>query len=29
KVNVPLKNKSTSNHELCERWMLVFKKYVF
>ncbi|EGE3240089.1 DUF4755 domain-containing protein, partial [Escherichia coli] len=20
---------STSNHELCERWMLVFKKYVF
>ncbi|EAO4098143.1 DUF4755 domain-containing protein, partial [Salmonella enterica] len=25
----PLKNKSTSNHELCERWMLVFKKYVF
>ncbi|HHG2811285.1 TPA: DUF4755 domain-containing protein, partial [Escherichia coli] len=21
--------KSTSNHELCERWMLVFKKYVF
>ncbi|EBS4719493.1 DUF4755 domain-containing protein, partial [Salmonella enterica subsp. enterica serovar Enteritidis] len=22
-------NKSTSNHELCERWMLVFKKYVF
>ncbi|EBS0792793.1 DUF4755 domain-containing protein, partial [Salmonella enterica subsp. enterica serovar Enteritidis] len=23
------KNKSTSNHELCERWMLVFKKYVF
>ncbi|EBK6066974.1 DUF4755 domain-containing protein, partial [Salmonella enterica] len=24
-----LKNKSTSNHELCERWMLVFKKYVF
>ena len=29
KVNVPLKNLSTSNHELCERWMLVFKKYVF
>lgn len=29
KVNVPLKNKITSNHELCERWMLVFKKYVF
>lgn len=25
KVNVPLKNLSTSNHELCERWMLVFK----
>ncbi|HIH6681960.1 TPA: DUF4755 domain-containing protein, partial [Escherichia coli] len=24
-----LKNLSTSNHELCERWMLVFKKYVF
>ncbi|EBK4429674.1 DUF4755 domain-containing protein, partial [Salmonella enterica] len=23
------KNKSTSNHELCDRWMLVFKKYVF
>ncbi|HAJ7302667.1 TPA: DUF4755 domain-containing protein, partial [Escherichia coli] len=23
------KNLSTSNHELCERWMLVFKKYVF
>ncbi|EAM9153130.1 DUF4755 domain-containing protein, partial [Salmonella enterica] len=27
--NVPLKNKITSNQELCERWLLVFKKYVF
>ncbi|ECE8765082.1 DUF4755 domain-containing protein, partial [Salmonella enterica subsp. enterica serovar Indiana] len=26
---VPLKNKITSNQELCERWLLVFKKYVF
>ncbi|EAM9157745.1 DUF4755 domain-containing protein, partial [Salmonella enterica] len=24
-----LKNKITSNQELCERWLLVFKKYVF
>ncbi|EBQ2551662.1 DUF4755 domain-containing protein, partial [Salmonella enterica] len=22
-------NKITSNQELCERWLLVFKKYVF
>ncbi|EGK0774544.1 DUF4755 domain-containing protein, partial [Salmonella enterica] len=29
KINVPLKNKTTSNQELCERWLLVFKKYVF
>ncbi|EBA4161130.1 DUF4755 domain-containing protein, partial [Salmonella enterica] len=25
----PLKNKITSNQELYERWLLVFKKYVF
>ncbi|EAB2151225.1 DUF4755 domain-containing protein, partial [Salmonella enterica] len=24
-----LKNKITSNQELYERWLLVFKKYVF
>lgn len=29
KINVPLKNKTTSNQELCERWLLVFKQYVF
>ncbi|EDN1755714.1 DUF4755 domain-containing protein, partial [Salmonella enterica subsp. enterica serovar Agona] len=29
KINVPLKNKITSNQELYERWLLVFKKYVF
>ncbi|EHZ7147486.1 DUF4755 domain-containing protein, partial [Salmonella enterica] len=29
KINVPLKNKTTSNQELCERWLLVFKRYVF
>lgn len=29
KINVPLKNKTTSNQELCERWLLVFNRYVF
>ncbi|EPM9232183.1 DUF4755 domain-containing protein [Salmonella enterica subsp. enterica] len=29
KINVPLKNKTISNQELCERWLLVFKQYVF
>ena len=29
KINVPLKNKSTSIHVLCDRCLLVFKKNVF
>ena len=29
KINVPLENKTTSKQELCERWLLVFKQYVF
>ncbi|HDY8629640.1 TPA: DUF4755 domain-containing protein, partial [Klebsiella pneumoniae] len=28
KINVPVKNKITSNQELCERWLLVFQRYV-
>ena len=28
KINVPVKNKTTSNQELCERWLLVFQRYV-
>jgi len=29
KINLPLKNKtSSSNQDICERWLLIFKKYV-
>lgn len=29
KVNLPLKNKtSSSNQEICDRWLLIFNKYV-
>ncbi|EBO9448200.1 DUF4755 domain-containing protein [Salmonella enterica] len=29
KINLPLKNKTaSSNQEICDRWILIFKKYV-
>ncbi|EBI0310868.1 DUF4755 domain-containing protein [Salmonella enterica] len=28
KVNLPMKNKTSSNQEICDRWLLIFNKYI-